>query len=60
MDLILALEKKFAKINNQLASRSKEETINSNYSKDLEEIHGLFDSTKEKKYENGLNECRGA
>jgi hypothetical protein len=58
MDLILALEQKFAKINNQLASRSKDETINSNYSKDLKAIHSFFDSTKEKEYENGLNERR--
>ena len=55
MDLVLALEKKFDKINNQLASRSKDETINKIYSNDLEAIHGFFDSNKEGKYENG---CR--
>ena len=58
MDLILNMEQKFAKINNKLDSNSKIELINNNYSKDFEAIHSLFDSTKEKKYENGLNERR--
>ena len=59
MDLILELEAKFNKINNKLDSNSRVDLINNNYSKDLEAIHRVFDSTKEKKYENGLNECRG-
>ena len=58
MDLILALEHKFAKINNQLDSNSRVELINNNYSNDFEAIHGFFDSSKEKKYKNGLNQCR--
>ena len=58
MDLILALERKFTKINNQLDSNSSADLINRNYNKDLEAIYSEFDSTKEKKYENGLNERR--
>ena len=59
MDLILELEAKFNKINNQIDSNSKVELINNNYNNDIEAINRVFDSTKEKKYENGLNECRG-
>jgi hypothetical protein len=58
MDLILALEQIFDKIKNQLDSNIKVDIISNNYSNDLEAIHSVFDSTKEKKYENGLNKCR--
>ena len=56
MDLILSMEQKFDKISKD--SNSKIELINSNYSKDFEAIQCSFDSTKEKNYENGLNERR--
>ena len=58
MDLILALEQKFDKINNRLDSNSKVQLIKNNHIKDLETVQSVFDLTKEKKYENGLNECR--
>jgi hypothetical protein len=58
MDLILELEAKLNKINNKLDSNSKVELINNNYNNDIEAINRVFNSTKEKKYENGLNECR--
>ena len=60
MDLILELEEKFNKIETKLnLLNTKTELINYNYNNDIEAINRVFDSTKEKKYENGLNECRG-
>lgn len=59
MDLIKILEEKFLKIENKLKSlQTKTQLINNNYKKDHDAIQKLFDPSKQKKFENGLKECR--
>ena len=56
MELIKDLEKRFQNLDAKL--NTKVELASKIYSDDLERVHHLFSSKKEK-YENGLNECRG-
>ena len=58
MDLIRDLENKFQNINAKLISNTKVKLIDINYFGDFEKINQIFNSSKQKKYEKGLNECR--
>ena len=58
MDLIRELQEKFQNLDAKLNSNVKVESIRRVHSKDLERIYKCFDS-KQQKYENGFNKCRG-
>ena len=59
MELILSLEQNFQKINAKLSSNKNVNLINNKHDKDCDRINQIFSSSKQGKYENGLNDCCG-